>query len=102
MPRPIIPSDKRTLNRPIVEALAKVVYDMELRGEPNHRVCTYRKAAWSIEDTSQDLGLIYRQMGVNGLENMESVGPQLAAVIEDLIQASTQSGGLSPKKGNEP
>jgi DNA repair photolyase len=86
MPRPIIPGDKRALNKRIVEALAKQVYDMELRGEPAQRIWAYRKAAWAIEDTPQDLGLIYRQMGVKGLEGIENVGPKLAQVVEALIR----------------
>jgi DNA repair photolyase len=86
MPRPIIPGDKRALNKRVVEALASEVYDMELRGEAIHRVWAYRKAAWAIEDTPQDLGLIYRQMGVKGLEGIESVGPKLAQVVESLIR----------------
>jgi hypothetical protein len=89
LPRPIIPGDKRTLNKRIVEALANELYCMELNGEPSRRVWAYRKAAWAIEDTPQDLGLIYRQMGLKGLESIENVGPRLARVVEDLIQEST-------------
>jgi DNA repair photolyase len=86
MPRPIIPGDKRTLNKRVVEALANELYYMELNGEPSRRVWAYRKAAWAIEDTPQDLGLIYRQMGVKGLEGIENVGPKLAQVVEALIR----------------
>ena len=86
MPRPIIPGDKRTLNKRVVEALANQVYYMELNGEPAHRVWAYRKAAWAIEDTEQDLGLIYRQMGRKGLESIENVGPSLALVVERLLK----------------
>ncbi len=86
MPRPIIPGDKRTLNKRVVEALANQIYWMELQGEPNQRVWAYRKAAWAIEDTAQDLGLIYRQMGRKGLESIENVGPKMAGVIEPLVQ----------------
>jgi DNA polymerase/3'-5' exonuclease PolX len=59
---------------------------MELNSEPSRRVWAYRKAAWASEDTPQDLGLIYRQMGVKGLESIENVGPRLATVIEPLLQ----------------
>jgi DNA polymerase/3'-5' exonuclease PolX len=45
----------------------------------------YRKAAWAIEDTPQDLGLIYRSMGRKGLESIENVGPSMAKVIEALL-----------------
>jgi DNA repair photolyase len=85
IPRPIIPGDKRTLNKRIVEALANELYYMELNGEPSRRVWAYRKAAWAIEDTPQDLALIYGQMGVKGLEGIENVGAKLAEVIEDLL-----------------
>jgi len=69
----------------VVEALANQVYDMELRGESQQRVWAYRKAAWAIEDTPQDLGLIYRQMGRKGLESIGNVGSRLATMIEHLI-----------------
>jgi DNA repair photolyase len=87
MPRPIIPGDKRTLNKLVVEALANQTYHMELNNEPKHRVWAYRKAAWAIEDTPQDLGLIYRQMGLKGLESIENVGPKMALVVESLLKA---------------
>ena len=86
MPRPIIPGDKRTLNKQLVEALANQVYYMELNGEPNHRVWAYRKAAWAIEDLEQDIGLVYRNMGRKGLESIQNVGPRLALVVERLLK----------------
>jgi DNA polymerase/3'-5' exonuclease PolX len=89
MPRPIIPGDKRTLNKRVVEALADTIHAMELADAPRHQVWAYRKAAWAIEDTPQDLGLIYRVMGRKGLESIEKVGPKMAGVIEKLINAST-------------
>jgi DNA repair photolyase len=88
IPRPIIPGDKRTLNKRVVEALANQVYLMELSGESSRRVWAYRKAAWAIEDTPQDLGLIYRQMGRKGLESIENIGPKMAGVVEQLLNES--------------
>jgi DNA polymerase/3'-5' exonuclease PolX len=85
MPRPIIPGDKRALNKRVAEALANQVYCMELNGEPSRRVWAYRKAAWSIEDTEQDLGLIYQAMGRKGLESIQSVGPRLAVQVEQWV-----------------
>ena len=67
--------------------MANQCYYMELAGEPNHRVWAYRKAAWAIEDTPQDLGLIYRQMGLKGLESIQNVGPRMALVVESLLKA---------------
>ena len=44
-----------------------------------------RKAAWTIEDTPQDVGLIYHSMGRKGLESIENVGPSMAKIIEALL-----------------
>ena len=57
MPRPIIPGDKRALNKRIVEALANQCYWMELDNAPGQRVWAYRKAAWATEDLEEDGGL---------------------------------------------
>jgi len=89
MPRPIIPGDKRALNKRIVEALANQCYWLELDNAPGQRVWAYRKAAWAIEDLEQDLGLIYRQMGRKGLEGIENVGPRLTGVVEGLLHEWT-------------
>ena len=89
MPRPIIPGDKRALNKRVVEALANECYGMELDNAPGQRVWAYRKAAWAIEDLEQDVGLIYRTMGRKGLEGIENVGPRLAVQVAELIQRST-------------
>jgi DNA repair photolyase len=86
MPRPIIPSDKRALNKCVVEALADQCYWMELDNAPGQRVWAYRKAAWAIEDLEQDVRLVYRQMGRKGLERIENVGPRLAEVVEGLLK----------------
>jgi DNA repair photolyase len=86
MPRPIIPGDKRTLNKRIVEALANQLYYMELQAEPSRRVWAYRKAAWSIEDLEPDVGVVYRQLGLKGLESIQNVGPSIARVIERYLK----------------
>ena len=85
MPRPVIPGEKRALNKRIVEALANESYWMELDNAQGQRVWAYRKAAWAIEDLELDVGLIYRQMGRKGLEGIDHVGPRLAQVVEALI-----------------
>jgi DNA repair photolyase len=89
IPRPIIPGDKRALNKRIVENLANRVYDMEINEEPDYRVWAYRKAAWGIEDMEQDIGLIYRTMGLQGLQSIPNVGSSLAKEIEQLIRDLT-------------
>ncbi len=70
---------------------------MELHGEPWQHLWAYRKAAWSIEDAPHDLGMTYRQMGVNVLERIENVGTSLAAVAQGvLVKRSQPSGKVDP------
>jgi DNA polymerase/3'-5' exonuclease PolX len=51
-------------------------------------VWAYRKAAWAIEDTEQDINLIYKTMGLKGLESIENVGPRLAKAVEQILKES--------------
>jgi len=85
IPRPIIPGDKRTLNKRIVEALANHVYTLEINSAPSMRIWAYRKAAWAIEDLEQDISLIYNQMGRTGLQSIPDVGESIAQSIEKMI-----------------
>ena len=91
MPRPILPGDKRTLNKRTVEFLAERLYSMELEHASQSEMWLYRKAAWAIEDTRQDIGLIYRQMGLKGLESIQHVGPQFARLLETIIHDNMKS-----------
>jgi hypothetical protein len=88
IPRPIIPGDKRAGNKRIVEELAKRLYVMDLDGEASHRVWAHRKAAWAIEDLEQEVGLVYRTMGLRGLESIEGIGRSMARVVEGLLPAA--------------
>jgi DNA repair photolyase len=87
MPRPIVPGDKHAANKHLVERLANRAYDLELNQDRSHRIWAYRKAAWGIEDLDQDIGLIYRTMGLKGLQSIPNVGESLAREVENLINA---------------
>jgi DNA repair photolyase len=94
VPRPIIPTDKRALNKRIVETLANQVYSLELERKPAALVWDYRKAAWAIEDLEQDVRLIYRQMGLKGLQSIPGLAPTLARWVESqVMQAEDRTGG---------
>jgi hypothetical protein len=96
MPRPIIPGEKRSLNKRIVELLANRAYELELDEAPQQRIWTYRKAAWAVEDTQQDIGLIYRAMGLHGLQSIRDVGPEMAVEIERLLDLPVLGGASEP------
>jgi len=81
VPRPIVAGDKRTLNKRLVEWLADQAYAMDLAGDPR-RMWEYRKAAWAIEDLSQEIGLVQRTLGARGLASVPGVGENMAAEVE--------------------
>jgi hypothetical protein len=91
MPRPIIPGDKRTLNKRVAERLAYETYRLELDDAPPNEIWAYRRTAWAVEDLEQELGLAYRMMGRKGLASIENVGPQMARVVEALIGEHSSS-----------
>ena len=66
MPRPIIPGDKRALNKRIIEALANQGYWLELDNAPGQSVWAYRKAAWAIEDLEPTSGSSIGRWGGRG------------------------------------
>jgi DNA repair photolyase len=86
MPRPVIPGEKRALNKRVAEALANRCYTLELEEAPAAQVWAYRKAAWAVEALEQNLGLFYTRLGLRGLAGLPDVGPRLAAEVEALIQ----------------
>jgi hypothetical protein len=86
MPRPIIPGDKFATNKRIVEILADKLYVMELERMHKSRLWDYRKAAWAVEDLKQDIKLIYRRMGLKGIEGIENIGTKMGATVEGILK----------------
>jgi DNA repair photolyase len=87
IPRPIIPGEKRSMNKRIVEKLAYKLHVLELENASISRIWAYRKTAWAIEDLEQEIGLIYRSMGDKGIERIPNVFPTLVKEIIELIKA---------------
>jgi DNA repair photolyase len=87
IPRPIIPGEKRELNKRIVEVLAYNLHMLELENATPSQIWAYRNAAWAVEDLEQDIGLVYRSLGRKGLESIPNVSPVLAREIEALLGA---------------
>lgn len=85
VPRPILPGDRRALNKRVVERLADKVYEMEIHLEPDYRIWPFRKAAWAIEDLEQDIGLVYQALGLKGLQSIPNVGPLSGKMIEKML-----------------
>lgn len=84
-PRPILPGEKRALNKRAAEILSDKTYTMELEGEPDFKIWPYRKAAWALEDLDQDIGLVYKKLGAKGLQSIPHIGPSIARQLEVLL-----------------
>ena len=91
MPRPVIPGEKRFLNKRVVEDLSEKIYTLELDRQPQSQLWAYRKAAWAIEDLEQDIGLVYHRMGRGGLQSIPAIGSRLVdEIIQVMRTVSTQ------------
>ncbi len=89
IPRPILPGDKRTFNKRIVERLADTLHEMELNQAEEGKLWVVRKAAWAIEDLEEDIRLIYQVLGLKGLQSIPNIGSRMGAKIESLLQEFT-------------
>ncbi len=85
IPRPIIAGDKFTLNKRIAERLADTSYHIEIYGGPQYKIWAYRKAAWAIEEINTDIGLVYKSLGLSGLQSIQDVGEKMGFEVEKLI-----------------
>jgi hypothetical protein len=61
---------------------------LEIENAPGSLQWEVRKAAWAVEDLEQDIGLVYRTLGLKGLQSIENVGVKMGAAIEKLILKS--------------
>jgi len=86
IPRPILPGDKRALNKRIVERLADTLHEMELNQAEEGQLWVVRKAAWAIEDLEEDIRLIYQVLGLKGLQSIPNIGSRMGAKIESLLK----------------
>ena len=86
MPRPIIPGDKFATNKRIVEILADKLYELDLENAHKSRRWDYRKAAWAVEDLQQDIRLIYKTMGLKGIEGIENIGTKMGKTVEGVLK----------------
>ena len=81
MPRYIIPGEL-SINKRIAEILFLRTYDLELEMAPVHRIWSYRKAAWSVEELKQNIEAFYSEKGMSGLQALPGICKNLAVKIE--------------------
>jgi len=92
MPRPILPGEELAVNKRVAESLFLRAYEMELEGEPEHRIWAYRKAAWTVDELDEGLLGIYEGGGTKGLTALPHIGSSIAEVIASLLGEKTRGG----------
>ena len=90
LPRYVLPGP-RAVNKRAAEFLHLKAYTLELEEASLQRVWAYRKAAWTVEELSEDLGELYRQRGEEGLRALPHVGKSLARRLAQWLEVHLES-----------
>jgi DNA repair photolyase len=80
MPRHITPGPL-AINKRIAEKLFLKTYDLELEMANNYRIWAYRKAAWTVDELSENIAEIYKSQGEAGLQALLNIGKKMSAEI---------------------
>ena len=94
MPRPIVQAERRASNKRAAEWLGNRSYTAELVGESPHRIWAYRKAAWAVDEMTEDLDRVYQTLGSEGLRTIPGIEPGLADEVGRFLTGRT----LGPAK----
>jgi len=74
-----------TTNRKIAHLLEELADALEILGENPFKVNAYRKAARVLQDLPEDVGEIYAQEGLAGLEKIPGIGQRIASKIAQYL-----------------
>jgi len=83
MPRPILPGPRAT-NRRIAEKLHNRAWELEL--EDPRRAWAYRRAAWTIDECAQEVGVLHAEAGADGLRTLPGIGAKLSRQIAGWLE----------------
>src|SRR3989338_9072714 len=73
-------------NTEISQILMEISEHLAMQGENVFKVKAFEKAAQGIREMEIELADIYKEKGLNGLEEIPGVGPSIAGEIEELIK----------------
>ena len=73
------------INREVVRVLNGIADILEIQDVP-FKPQAYRKAALVIDSLAEDVEDIYHQKGIEGLEEIPSVGEHISKKIEEIIK----------------
>jgi putative hydrolase len=73
-------------NRAIAERLREAASLLEQQNANPYRVAAYRRAADAVKALRQDIGLVFRTEGFQGLTALPGIGPQIGGAIAELLR----------------
>jgi len=85
-------------NKRIAERLFLKTYDLELEQAKEYRIWAYRKAAWIVDELSEDISRLYDDRGEDGLRELPTIGPGLAREIAQWLQEDSCRGETLPSR----
>lgn len=80
MPR-YIPPGPAAMNKRIAEKLFLKAYDLELEQASDTRIWAYRRAAWTVDELTEDIKGLYQAGGEPALRELPGIGTRLAGLI---------------------
>lgn len=76
-----------TRNQEIAEKLNRIAELLEVKGEKViFKIKAYRKAGLVLENLKDDVGVIYKEKGLGGLEKISGIGKSTALKIEEYLK----------------
>jgi DNA repair photolyase len=80
MPRYIAPGPL-AINKQIAERLFLRTYDLELEGGSQYQIWAYRKAAWAVDESSENIADVFTSRGDSGLQEISGIGKSISTQI---------------------
>ena len=80
MPRYIAPGPL-AVNTRIAERLFLKTYDLELQQAADYRIWAYRRAAWTLDEMTENVADLYQNEGCAGLIKLSGIGQRIASQI---------------------
>ena len=73
------------MNREIAARLEEAAWLLRDQGADPYRVNAYLRAAATVRRWPHSLDVVFRERGLDGLEDLPGVGPGIASAIRELI-----------------
>lgn len=72
-------------NKEIIKILEEIKRLLDIKGESFYKIKAYEKAAKSIQELKDDVTKIYKEKGLEGLDEIKGVGKSISKKIEEYI-----------------